>query len=98
MGYFLVRYDSGVVNYDRRGFIRLAPGVSHSLNIFCLVLVVSVKYTVLNKSSFLNGPSPACFVVYCEFSNTDWDAWLAVGSKRSTVGLGSNPEHSRLLL
>ena len=24
MEYFLVRYDSRVVNYDRRGFIRLA--------------------------------------------------------------------------
>ena len=24
MGYFPVRYDSRVVNYDRRGFIRLA--------------------------------------------------------------------------
>ena len=27
MGYFQVRYDSKVVNYDRRGFIRLATGV-----------------------------------------------------------------------
>ena len=27
MGYFPVRYDSRVVNYDRRGFIRLATGV-----------------------------------------------------------------------
>ena len=26
MGNFLVRYDSRVVNYDRRGFIRLATG------------------------------------------------------------------------
>ena len=26
MGYFPVRYDSRVVNYDRRGFIRLATG------------------------------------------------------------------------
>ena len=24
MGYFQVRYDSRVINYDRRGFIRLA--------------------------------------------------------------------------
>ena len=28
MGYFQVRYDSRVVNYDCRGFIRLATGVS----------------------------------------------------------------------
>ena len=27
MGYFQVRYDSGVVNYDRRGFTTLATGV-----------------------------------------------------------------------
>ena len=26
MGYFQVRYDSIVVNYDRRGFIGLATG------------------------------------------------------------------------
>ena len=26
MGYFQVRYDSRAVNYDRRGFIRLATG------------------------------------------------------------------------
>ena len=28
MGYFPVRYDSRVVIYDRRGFIRLATGLS----------------------------------------------------------------------
>ena len=27
MGYFQVRYDSRVVNYNRRGFIRLATGL-----------------------------------------------------------------------
>jgi len=27
MGYFPVRYDSRVVNYDRRGFIRLATEI-----------------------------------------------------------------------
>ena len=27
MGYFQVRYNSRVVNYDRRGFIRLATGL-----------------------------------------------------------------------
>ena len=27
MAYFQVRYDSRVVNYDRRGFIRLATGL-----------------------------------------------------------------------
>ena len=31
MGYFPVRYDSRVVNYDHRGFIRLATGQLMSL-------------------------------------------------------------------
>ena len=29
MGYFQVRYNSRVVIYDRRGFIRLATGLSY---------------------------------------------------------------------
>ena len=29
MGYFPVRYDSSVVNYDRRGFIRLARDLAN---------------------------------------------------------------------
>ena len=32
MGYFQVRYDSRVVNNDRRGFIRLATGVVEGCN------------------------------------------------------------------
>ena len=31
MGYFPVRYDSRVVNYERRGFIRLDTGRKHSI-------------------------------------------------------------------
>ena len=31
MGYFQVRYDSRVVIYDRRGFIRLATGIFNRL-------------------------------------------------------------------
>ena len=31
MGYFQVRYDSRVVNYDRRGFIRLATVMNMKL-------------------------------------------------------------------
>ena len=30
MGYFPVRYDSRVVNYNRRGFIRLASGIKQT--------------------------------------------------------------------
>ena len=36
MGYFQVRYDSRVVNYDRRGFLRLATEVD--LPEACIVL------------------------------------------------------------
>ena len=39
MGYFQVRYNSRVVNYDRRGFIRLATVV---------VLVINPKKYVAN--------------------------------------------------
>ena len=35
MGYFQVRYDSRVVNYDRRGFIRLATGQLKGCVMFC---------------------------------------------------------------
>ena len=31
MGYFQVRYDSKIVNYDHRGFIRLATGLLHAV-------------------------------------------------------------------
>ena len=33
MGYFPVRYDSRVVNYDRRGFIRLATGFNQVIGV-----------------------------------------------------------------
>ena len=29
MGYFQIRYDSRGINYDRRGFIRLATGLAN---------------------------------------------------------------------
>ena len=41
MGYFQVRYDSRVVNYDRRGFIRLATGfVIHICSYYTSVVFV----------------------------------------------------------
>ena len=54
MGYFQVRYNSRVVIYDRRGFIRLATGIEHChrsetksrLNIF---LILSNLSRVSNK-------------------------------------------------
>ena len=33
MGYFQVRYDSRVVNYDHRGFIRLATVIGKSFSV-----------------------------------------------------------------
>ena len=39
MGYFPVRYDSGVVNYDCRGFIRLATGL-HLLDAMAIFSIV----------------------------------------------------------
>ena len=49
MGYFPVRYDSRVVIYDRRGFIRLATveGIEisnmsfHEFTYFCSVLLTA---------------------------------------------------------
>ena len=37
MGYFPVRYDSRVVNYDHRGFIRLATGLHRFTCLLCTV-------------------------------------------------------------
>ena len=43
MGYFQVRYDSRVVNYNRKGFIRLTTGVriqfSKQINVKMIYLV-----------------------------------------------------------
>ena len=35
MGYFPVRYDFRVINYNRRGFIRLATGYKHRPKKIC---------------------------------------------------------------
>ena len=46
MGYFPVRYDSRVVNYDRRGFIRLATGLVVLGETLVLMVVDSNPNTV----------------------------------------------------
>ena len=59
MGYFQVRYDSRGVNYDRRGFIRLATGV---LNVF--------NFNFFGSKSF-----HAVFVklkIFCREIGHDW--------------------------
>ena len=59
MEYFLVRYDSRVVIYDRRGFIRLATGLGFlsykgikvsSLKCFAQpVFLIPIKYITSNR-------------------------------------------------
>ena len=46
MEYFQVRYDSRVVNYDRRGFIRLATGRFITREHFFVTVVTSMASTV----------------------------------------------------
>ena len=47
MGYFQVRYNSRVVNYDRRGFIRLATGHGY----LSMVLIPSIEsHYLLNNA------------------------------------------------
>ena len=36
MGYFQIRYDSRGINYDRRGFIRLATGQTLASHLFAI--------------------------------------------------------------
>ena len=52
MGYFPVRYNSRVVNYDRRGFIRLATGynsrvVNYNRRGFIILATVVVVVDVI---------------------------------------------------
>ena len=47
MGYFQVRYDSRVVNYDRRGFIRLSTEIIH-------LCVKAVIFQYLRTSNNVN--------------------------------------------
>ena len=56
MGYFPVRYDSRVVNYDRRGFIRLATGIRYvNRNSIQTILWQNKSFTTLNPSPALDG-------------------------------------------
>ena len=65
MGYFQVRYDSRVVNYDRSGFIRLATGcclIMHFItDVVFQLIITSVKRrhsrTVLISSWHSFGPA-----------------------------------------
>ena len=55
MGYFQVRYDSRIVNYDRRGFIRLATGLNRCPALGpVLALLVREIGQLLSKGITLN--------------------------------------------
>ena len=75
MGYFQVGYDSRVINYDHRAFIRLATGLWQGLNLPCpislgwmreimkTVCACYFKYKV--KQSSEKKSKQACTVVTC---------------------------------
>ena len=50
MGYFQVRYDARVVNYDRRGFIRLATGPQPAKYFIRCFYLKILKNIIRNKS------------------------------------------------
>ena len=54
MEYFQVRYDSRVVNYDRRGFIRLATGLCQQ----CLPISLFSVFYFRESSSFTSVKAP----------------------------------------
>ena len=52
MGYFQVRYDSRVVIYDRRGFIRLANGIIINTAPIHGTIFVILRHLCWSKISF----------------------------------------------
>ena len=52
MGYFQVRYDSRVINYDHRSFIRLATGLHHAVWQLQQEVHPSIDYFILQEFSF----------------------------------------------
>ena len=54
MGYFQVRYDSRVVNYERRGFIRLATDLAefHHFDQYLKIFVNIFKFYLVLGQSF----------------------------------------------
>ena len=67
MGYFQVRYDSRVINYDRRGFIGLATG----LNVVFYISVNSLQ------SSFDRSVGRSDWFMRCDLCNTLTLRWRA---------------------
>ena len=76
MGYFQVRYDSRVVNYDRKGFIRLATDIrslnlhhlhqiapTFSVNFFCIEN--SPHFCIENSQKRKTMNALSMFDIYC---------------------------------
>ena len=74
MGYFQVRYDSRVVNYDRRGFIRLATDIGiKSVQIFQKVAQKVATAVLRNNGMFFEKAQKVtkylgyfCNKIYCQ--------------------------------
>ena len=57
MGYFPVRYDSRVINFERKVFIRLATGIVHLLKFGQKLQVLINSANALGESFWVNAPS-----------------------------------------
>ena len=71
MGYFQVRYDSRVVNYNPRGFIRLATGLARTPNNMAMGGVGRAVASETRGRSFESGHWQNLHrtIVYCQLSN-----------------------------
>ena len=82
MGYFQVRYDSRVVIYDRRGFIRLATDALNICSKFGhLQGKLAQKHKEISKvgsnfSQILNKPSKSCQIILRQIQN--WRNFVTV--------------------
>ena len=90
MGYFEVRYDYRVVNYDRRCFIRLATGLSRIAVVWKRIKVFFNPITGLSDSSSIfvtkswNSPIKTLQRKFCAtlfFKHFDWLIFFRVQSK-----------------
>ena len=57
MGYFQVRYNSRVINYDRRGFIRLAT------ESYVLVIFTTPRNVIYDDGVFIRLATEAYFTI-----------------------------------
>ena len=76
MGYFPVRYDSRVVIYDRRGFIRLATG--RYLNV-----IVKQIFNLRFRQTPFSSPKP--FLLLYPWVCLDWVNFIKKASSKENV-------------